>query len=172
MTKVWTKTVLSAYPYLIKIADAIDRIVERRALNSFYVSSVNYSSNNIYDLANNILRLSDRKVSLINLKILVEETLKKCDRGYAKLLIAKYFSRKKSAEICKMFSLPERTYFRKIKEAESQFERKMIFAGYDEKFLVNLLENEGWIFGIKTQFEKTKKEDVLFQNINLKQVAL
>lgn len=157
-TNVWAKTTLTAYPYLNNIADAIDRMVERRAMNSFYVSSTNYASSNIYDIANHLIDLSERKVVLINLKILVETCLKKCSKVYAKLLIARYLSKKKSGEICAIFNMPQRTYFRKIGEAEKQFELIMRNMGFDDSRLTQYLKEEEWILDIKSQFEKT--EDV------------
>ena len=172
MSNVWAKTTLSAYPYLIKIADAIDRVVERRAMNSFYVSGSDFSRNNVYDLANQLLGLSDRKVVLINLKILVENTLKKCDKFFAKLLIAKYISRKKSAEICELLNVAQRTYFRKIKEAEKQFEVCLRAQGYDQQKLLEFLGEEEWIMDIKEQYENSRKEEVELTGVNLKKVAL
>jgi len=158
-SNVWAKTILSVYPYLENLASAIDRIVERRALNSFYVSSTDTFKNNIYDVANKLIELSERKIVLINLKILTEETLKSCDRLLAKILIAKYFSKKTTKEICEMFSIPARTFFRKVFDAEVAFEKNLKLKGYDDKKLNNFLKDETWIFSVKEEF-KTSKRDV------------
>ena len=34
-SNVWAKTTLFSYPYLVKLADSIDRMIERKALYSF-----------------------------------------------------------------------------------------------------------------------------------------
>ena len=170
-SNVWGKTTLTTYPYLIKIADAIDRMIERRALNSFYVSGSNYLSNNIYDLANKLIDLSERKVTLINLKVLVESALKKCDRESAKLLIAKYMSKKKTAEICDMFKLSTRTYFRKIKEAEDKFSKQLDLQGYNAFKLDNMLKNENWILDVKRTYEKTDSRETCYTKISRKEIV-
>ena len=161
ITNVWVKTILSAYPYLFKLADAIDRVVERRALNSFYVTSSNFASNNVYDIANQLIDLSERKVNLINLKVLIENALKKCDKKNAKILILKYISRKKSLESSQMLSISLRTYFRRLPIAEKQFEIAIKKLGFDAGKLEEYSREEQWILDIKKHFEGNDSEDVV-----------
>ena len=73
---VWAKTLLSVYPYLEVVADDIDRQVDIIAKNSFYVTGVNFVTNSTSMVADNIIELSQRKVSLINIKVLIERLLK------------------------------------------------------------------------------------------------
>ena len=154
----WGKTLLTIYPYLIKIGDAIDKIVERKALNSFYVSSCDFLKNNVYDVVDKIIELSERKVLFLNMKVLVDDCLKKCKRINAKLLIAKFISKKKSNEICELLSMPIRTYFRKIKMAESEFEKILNRSGYDSVKLNSYLKDEGWIIDIKNEFLNSQQD--------------
>ena len=170
-SNVWAKTTLTVYPYLVKIAGAIDRMVERRALNSFYVSGGNYLSNNLYDLANKLIDLSERKITLINLKILIEGTLKKGDRECAKLLIAKYMSKKKCGQICEMFNLSRRTYFRKIKEAEDKFENSLSRQGYNPSKFEEMLKNESWILDVKKTYEKATTEEACDAKISRREIV-
>lgn len=170
-SNVWAKSTLTVYPYLVKISEAIDRMIERRAINSFYVSGSNYLSNNIYDLANKLIDLSERKITLINLKILVENTLKKCERDYAKLLIAKYMSKKKSGELCEMFSLSRRTYFRKIKEAEEKFDKQLLKQGFDASKFEEMLKNENWILDVKRTYEKSSDMEACETKISRREIV-
>jgi len=160
-SNIWAKTLLTVYPYLVKIADAIDRMVERKALNSFYVTSSDFLKNNVYDVVDKILELSERKVVLINIKILVEDCLKECDKLHAKLLIAKYISKKKSCEISSLLSMPTRTYFRKIKLAENEFEHNLSKLGFDSIKLNNYLKNEEWIIAIKEELLSLKNDKTI-----------
>ncbi len=171
-SNVWAKTILSVYPYLEKLASAIDRIIERRALNSFYVSSTDVYKNNVYDVANNIIELGERKVVLINLKVLTEDILKACDRLQAKLLISKYISRKSTKEICEMFSLSSRSFFRKIIDAEIAFEKELRIKGYNHERLKNFLKDETWIFSVKDEYETSKNEITLDLKKLKRKVAL
>ena len=93
------KTVLLVYRYLDRIADAIDRLVERRALNSFYMSGIGCKDNNISNVAQYIIDLSQRKVKLINIKILTEMALDNCPILYSQILIEKYMDNDKACEI-------------------------------------------------------------------------
>ena len=171
---VWAKTLLTIYPYLIGIADAIDRVIERRAINSFFVSSVDLARNDTFSVANKIIELSERKVVLINIKVLVDKGLRSIDRTLAKVLIAKYISRKKGKDACALLSIPERSYYRKIKEGEICFEEAIKKQGYDEKRLEDMLKGEEWILDLKREFESTKKENEVVFNPNFvkKKVAI
>ena len=71
----WSKTLLGVYNYLETIAGAIDKITMKTALNSFQFSKNNYEKNNVYNISNKLIDLSERKITLINLKILVVECL-------------------------------------------------------------------------------------------------
>lgn len=165
-SNVWTKTTLSAYPYLVKLADAIDRMVEKRALNSFYVSSSNYANNNIYDIANQIIDLAERKKILINLKVLVENCLKKCEKHHAKLLILRYISQKKGREVANAMGIIQRKYYRWAKEAEDSFSKHLLFEGFNDKKLEEYLHDESWILEIKDSYEKSKSDDFCVKKIN------
>ena len=167
-SNVWAKTTLSSYPYLVKLATSIDRMVERKALNSFHVTTSNFSSNNIYDLANKLIELSQRKIVLINLKILVESALKKCSLQDAKLLVAKYISRKKSNEICEKLDIPVRTYFRKVNQAECRFEKELSKMGFTPMKLEEYLKDETWIMENKQKFERSNDKEKF--EINYKQM--
>ena len=76
-TNIWAKTILSSYRYLERIAGAIDKMVESSGINSRDMSGVAFSNNNILSLAEKMIDLSERKVKLINLKV-----LKKPKRDY------------------------------------------------------------------------------------------
>ena len=163
-SNVWAKTTLFSYPYLVKLADSIDRMIEKKALYSFHVTSSNFASNNIYDLAQKIIDLTQRKITLINLKVLIENALKKCPREQAKLLIAKYISKKKSGEICQMFDLPSRTYFRRVFDAEVRFEKELCRLGYPPSKLCDFLKDESWIINTKMRFEHLKGDQTISFN--------
>ena len=174
-SNVWAKTTLFSYPYLVKLADSIDRMVERKALYSFHVTSSNFSSNNVYDLANKLIELSERKIVLINLKVLVETALKNCCKEDAKLLVAKYIARKKSNEICERLNIPLRTYFRKVSIAENKFERELHKLGFPPSKLEEYLKDETWIIDAKQKFEHIREDKEMsfsYPKINKRAFAL
>lgn len=155
----WAKTLLSTYRYLGRITNALDRIFESRAINGNIMSSKYFSRNNVYSLTNHLIDLIDRKATLINLKLLVEDVLLSIDRDSARLLIKKYCDGRTSDEIAKILNVSRRTYFRKHNSSLNSFTKNLIFKGYDSESLFKKLSKEKWIIDAFNEIG-TKKEDV------------
>jgi|LGOV01.1.fsa_nt_gb hypothetical protein len=171
--KLWSKTFLNVYRSLPKIAEAIDKIVLSSGLNL---------SADTYYTANKIIELTNRKMVLINLKLLIEETLKSLTSENSKLLFLKYADKLKSAEIAELFEISTRTYFRKNNLALKSFELALKREGHTNKSLKNMLKDEFWIMDLFNRFynyelnletkkvkEQKSKEDDINENklINL-----
>lgn len=145
----WTKTLLGTYRYLENIAGAIDKIVMKTALNSFHFCRE--ECNNVYSISNKIIDLADRKVTIINLKIIIDEVLMEIPESDAKLLIERYFENVKCRVMAENFGVSMRTLFRKLTNAENNFTKKLIAKGYGENRLNELLKNEKWILNYYDQ---------------------
>ena len=156
-SNLWTKTILTVYKYLDRIADAIDKLVERQALNSYYS---NFSNDGIIDLADKIIELSERKVRLINIKVLTENTLEKMEESSAQLLIEKYIDNDKSDVIAQRHNLPLRTYFRRQNQAEDAFSAYLALNGFSEKKLEEYLDGENWINEVFRNFQTKEFDEV------------
>lgn len=156
---VWAKTTLSVYRYLERICEAIDKLVEKRAMASFYVSSSCFAQNSVMSVANAIINLTERKKTLINLKVLTEKCLENCDEEYAQILIEKYIDGDKFLAIMSRHGYAERTYFRKLSSAESQFTYNMSKLGYSEEKLSSFLAGEKWIIDVYSRFSLMSRED-------------
>ena len=102
---IWAKTILGAYRHLEAVADAIDKIILKTALNSYHFS---LNSNDVYQTSNKLIELGERKVTLINLKVLVEETLSKLEQKDADILICRYIENMKFKDISKLLNMPIR----------------------------------------------------------------
>ena len=101
-SNLWAKTCLTVYRYLERISEAIDGLVNRQALNSYYS---NYTNNSVMDIADKIIELGERKVKLINIKVLIDDILAHMDTLSAQLLIEKYIFNNKRDEIAKRHNL-------------------------------------------------------------------
>lgn len=141
----WTKTILTVYKYLERISGAIDKIVEKSALASFNIIGQNYHNNNTLSISNKIIELSERKVTLINLKVLVEQTFLEISEKDAQILIEKYVDGRKTIEVADRFELSLRTCFRRISSAENSFKSKLCAKGYNDIKIADMLKDEGWI---------------------------
>ena len=170
---VWAKTILSVYRYLERICGSIDKMVESRAMASFYVCSVNFANSNIINVADKIIALTERKKTLINLKILANNALEKCKPISAEILIEKYIDGDKSNDIAERHNLPMRSYFRKLSNAETEFGENLASLGYNEKKLNSFLPGEKWICDVYARLSDESKENKVKQSpINNLQLQL
>ncbi len=172
-TNVWAKTILTSYRYLDRIANVLDEMIERKGLNSYNVSGINYSNNNIFTLAEKLIDLSERKVTLINLKVLTEKALAKCGEKSAVLLIEKYIDCRKNEDIAERNSLSYRTFFRRLTLAEEKFESVLENLGFSDEDLEIFLEKEAWIGEIKRRQSGLRKgENFVFEKPALDRLAV
>lgn len=156
---IWCKTILTAYNNLEKMTEAIDKLVDKRAINSFYMGSSYFSINNISYVADKIIELTDRKIRLINLKFIVDSVLKQCDAKHTEILIEKYMDNDKAQEIAQRHNLSMRTYFRRLVSAENEFLSYLSVMGYDDKKLSQYISTEKWINQIYRKFLMQESED-------------
>lgn len=150
---IWGKTLLSVYRYLERLAGALDRIIEKRATQTSSMLGKDCLTNNTLTLTSKLIELSERKVKLINIKLLVEASLASIDEKQAKILILKYFDKAEPEKIMQALSLPRRTFYRKLTEAESAFESKFVCSGFPIERLERYLCDEGWIIEVKESIE-------------------
>ncbi len=158
----WAKTLLSVYRYLERIAGALDKIILQSGLNSSSILGQNYFYNNVYSITQKIIDLSERKVTLINLKLLVEDVLGELEEKDAQILIEKYFDGVKSTELMQRHGISMRTVFRKLDCALNSFASKLIVKGYPDRILSQNLRNEGWIKNVYERFASKENEDFCF----------
>ncbi len=167
---IWAKTLLTIYRYLERIAQGIDNQIDKIAENSFYVTGRNFLSNSTSVVANNIIDLSERKVLLINTKVLIEDTLEMCGQDLAQILIQKYIDGDKAREISERYQMSNRTYFRKLDEGLRQFSIMLTRKGYTDTKLLSLLKTEDWIMIFYEQINEGG-EQVTIEEKLLKKLA-
>ncbi|MGN1201108.1 MAG: ECF-type sigma factor [Candidatus Caccovivens sp.] len=168
---VWAKTILSVYRYLERICDAIDNIVMKSALGSYNIVGQDYSFNNVYSISQKIIDYSERKITLINLKILIEDILKEIAPNDAKILIERYVEGIKRREMAEKFDIGLRTVYRKIDHAEQAFVKKMRFKGYDAFKMQEWLKNELWIKNAYLAIENNGDEGFQISGVGLKKAV-
>lgn len=151
---IWAKTLLSSYRFLERIAGAIDKIIEKKALSSSSMLGSEILTGNTLSLTDKIIELSERKVKLINMKVLIEGSLKNMKEIDAKILIKRYIEKVPVESIYADLGIARRTYFRKIGEAESAFEANCAHKGFPNERLESYLKSEAWIMEVKKSFEK------------------
>lgn len=155
---VWTKTILTVYRYLERISDAIDKIVLESGLNCGKFYHQNYYYNNVLSISQKMIDLSERKVTLINLKLLTEQVLGRLKEKNVSILIARYVDGCKYREICDRCHISLRTIYRRLEVSELEFSRRLIARGYDANSLHKMLANEKWILSVYNHLKEKKNE--------------
>lgn len=139
----WSKTLLTVYNQLEKITDTIDNIVLTRAINSHNF----YTNNEVLYVAEKILSLTQRKIKLINLKVLVDEILSEMEED-AKILIFKYLYEFNTEKLMYSLNLSERSVYRKVNEAVITFSTICEKKGFSCEKLYEIYKDEGWIIEV------------------------
>ena len=170
--KNWVKTILNVYRYLERVSNAIDKIVDSRAINSFYTSGSNLSFNDISNVSNDIICLTERKVKLINLKIIVEKGLENTNEQLVKYLILNFIEKRTCFDCAKILNVSLRTYFRKLNLALGSFEKALLRQGYDKSYFDEMLKKESWIMEVKNSIEKKNTEIFEINNKIAKKICL
>ena len=156
----WGKTLLYVYKYLERVTDSIDKLVSRTALNSFYYNRGSRCENSVLTVANRIIKLSERKAKLINIKVLVDKSLCLIDKKSAQLLIERYMDGDNFKEISERHHLLLRTYFRHLHQAELSFSQAMARLGFNSEKISSYLAEEKWITEIYYKFLEEEESEV------------
>ena len=166
----WTKTILSVYRYLERISNAIDKIVKRSAFASGCLTQQNYYYNNVLSISQKIIDLSQRKITLINLKVLIDDVLKTISKKDAQILIERYIDCDKCKDIAQRHKLSIRTVFRRIEMAEVAFTKTIKLKGFCASKMSNFLKDEKWITNVYCRLAQ-KDEDICLSNCFIEKAA-
>ncbi len=166
MNNIWSKTILQVYRYLPRIVGTYDKLILSKAVNSQFISGANVTYFSTEAVTDAILNLSQRKITLINLKLITEKALKSMKPSLARFLILKFIDGKKSVELADKFNVCLRTVFRKLNSALDSFSKALKRLGYDDDKLNTMLKKETWI---KKVYENTLHKDFsLIENDDIK----
>lgn len=149
----WSKTILTAYRYFERIVAAIDKLVIKEAMGSISSDSLIYSLKSAEWVTNKILDYTEKKVALINAKILVEKALFSMNRDQALILVKKYINAKKTNEVIAEIGCARRSYYRKLDSATRTFACVIKRMGFSEEKLDEMLSDQKWLMKIYNQYE-------------------
>ncbi len=141
--RAWSKTILSVYKYLEALSKAIDDLVLKKSINSAFYCNGRFDT--AYECANKIMQLTNRKINLINLKVLVEDTLESIPLKYRRVLGLCYIDGVKTTECAELLHISNRTFFRLKNDAINVFTQKLIGLGYTKSKLEEIFCGENWL---------------------------
>ena len=146
------EALIKTYKLIGKKCEIIDKFINNHALY-FGPCTAEYGAE---DVCNNIIELMQRKNQLINLKIIIDESLKKLAEEDKKILYLKMNYKISMAEICGILNLKERTAFRKVERAYENLTSSLNRSKYISK-LTKLIEQEEWLIAISAEVKERRK---------------
>lgn len=154
--KQWSKTVLTSYNYLQRLCDTIDKIVERTALNSHYICGSWDSNCSVEAVSKKIIKLINKKIEYINLKVAIDKSLEKMNVKHAKLLVLRYIHYFSQEKVCEILNISLRTFYTLLDKAINSFSNIMSSIGYSAPKLEVTFAMDGFINSIYEQIQKYK----------------
>ena len=140
--EIWGKTLLSLYRHLGAMANSIDNLIRRIGINSAFNHHV---YNSTFVDSNKIIELTERKIKIINLKVLIEKSLDNLKINDLKVLSLYYIDGLNYKKILEVLDVSERTFFRRKELAVARFAENLNNLGYGAHRLNEYLKNESWI---------------------------
>lgn len=116
--EVWCKSFLSIYKFLPNVVKSLDKRV-----NSLAMASKNAfgSENAVERQAENMIKIMQRKVNLINLKIVADKALCDISIPSSRLLTARYIDGIGVKTCIELYGKSRTEYFRSVKRAMKEF---------------------------------------------------
>lgn len=119
--KIWCKSFLHIYHVIPSIINSIDKLILLKSANSSYFSDG--AKNSTLNQIEGIIDLSQKKINLINLKVLSDETLLDMKKQTSKLLVIRYINNVSCKKAIELSGLSRRSYFRMLNKALEEFEK-------------------------------------------------
>ena len=152
--------VLKIYRYLEPMAISIDRQIATKSYNP--ECSIGFS---MEKTTGEIIGLTERKIALINLKVLIDKAIAKLNDNNKKIIILKYIDNLSVNEICELLSVSQRTYFRKSNAAIDAFCRMFAIQNSLHGDILSKYQKQKWFVNMTGFFdsvENEKKDNQLF----------
>ena len=150
-----SKAFLGIYRYLNALTKSIDRVVKVKSVNSS--SFYDYYKSNTMDQTNEIMTLINKKITLINIKVIVDKILQQLNCEQARVLTLKYIDNMPSAQISELLQVNSRTYFRRANTAIKEFEKRLELYFNNNPSLYKSIINEPWINKLVSSYTKNTK---------------
>lgn len=141
MDTLWAKTLLSVYDNLDDLAERLDSLIYQIGIDQKYPRI-----HADWDVYEKIINLSEKKVTIINLKILIDSTLNLMTEKSVQIAEDICIHRMKVAEWAFINKTALRTAFRRVDKALREFTSILVARGYTEERLNDWLAREDWLF--------------------------
>ena len=159
--KILVKSMLYVYKHLDALASSLEKMAKSRGVNSYY------GYNDTLSEIDNILSLTERKIFVINLKILIDDIILSLEKNLGKLIVLKYVDELDNDAIVSQCKLSERTYFRQLNRAYDNFSKRLQILNKERPYLYEQLHNDSWLNAIAKYFTGECKQNYSIKNTTL-----
>ena len=153
--KLWIKTLVSSMKIFPEIIKTIDKIIEVQASTITFMSDIYSSKGSTLDQAEEIIDLSERKKSILNIYMMMQTVLKNTDRDRQEFLIKKFYSKYTNDELAAEYGISVRSIYRKTEKIIDELCKKCLEKNWSLKFIESQVKDEEWL---KNKFRKIKNE--------------
>ncbi|MBQ8749767.1 MAG: sigma-70 family RNA polymerase sigma factor [Clostridia bacterium] len=152
---VWTDVLLESYNNLVNFADAVDRKID-------ILSHCNDSRLNALEVSNKIIDLMEKKISICNTKVLIENVINNLDKEARKLIVLKYIDKYSLEKIAISMKMTLRTIYRKMSKVREKFSKMLLLMGYTDEKLHLMYKDNLWLYNsFCSEMEKLREEQKL-----------
>jgi len=148
---IWSKSILKAYRNLSRVVKSIDKSFMNICMSSRCSSWYDSVINSTLAVTDRLLTLSERKILLINTKVIIDEVLSNMDKDLAKLLILRYIKRYTNDKIASINKVCVKTIIRRLDRAVENFAINLRKRGYTSHRIEVLYGKERWLMDIYKQ---------------------
>lgn len=147
---IWTKVFLTVYPRLERLVKEFDNTRENLLKSGIGVYLGRRLTNE--ELFEKIIDVNYRRLGLINVKVLVDEGMRRLPQKARDTLIARYIQQDVNA-YCEANGVSKRTFFRRLDSAIRRLVEVFISLGYDERKINLEYKDEPILVSIKNRLE-------------------
>lgn len=130
----WTRTILECYNKLPRMAHSLEKAGEALIKSGLSGGSMacGYTTEELFE---RMIEINYRKTGIINLKVLVEQGLRRIIPEFANVLKARFFLNLDAESIAERESVNKRTVFRRIERGLDKLYGVFCHLGFDGKRL-------------------------------------
>lgn len=147
------KALLNLYKYLEPMTQSIDKLISSKAEN--FDASI---GENVETLTSEIINLTERKVSLINVKVLIDKAIARLSKENKRVIILKYIDNMYMNDFVELLGITERTYFRKINIAFQAFCKTLMLENSLNGNILSKYEGQRWFLRFLDCFDESNKK--------------
>lgn len=151
--KVWVKTFFSIYRWLDKLAKAVDDYVSLRGVSCYYKNLRSITLCSSEKVAVDITGLMNKKINLINIKVLCDKLLCALPENLARFVIAKYIDNHTFEKVSEILHVNIRTTMRWNVVVFEKCKILLHQWGYTEEKILALFDHEKWIMEVAKNIE-------------------